>query len=71
MNVQFMQAPGAYSSTFFNQLIIGLQRTFASVVSKDEETPRIVLRSQNGTLYDLTVSNAGVLTVTPTSKTRA
>jgi hypothetical protein len=67
------QLPVANSNqvTFLNTLIQTLQRYFSLVVSQDEETPRIILRSPGGKLYDVTVTDAGVLTVTPTSKARA
>ena len=71
MNLSFPTAPESYSRTFANLLLATLQRGFAMAVSKDEETHRIILRSPNGTLYDVTVSDAGALTVTATSKTRA
>lgn len=70
MRVHLPAAPGSYSMSFFNQLTQQLQRAFGLVVSQDEETPRVVLRSPNGTLYDVKVSDAGVLAVTPTEKTR-
>jgi hypothetical protein len=70
MNTQFPVAPPNYSPTFFNLLLQQLTRYFGLTVSQDQEAPRIVLRSPNGTNYDLTVSDVGVLAVTPTSKTR-
>jgi len=71
MIIRFPVVPDRWSSAWGNQLLQTLQRSFSGAVSKDEETPRIVLRSPNGTLYDLTVSDTGTLTTTPTSKTRA
>jgi len=71
MNTQLPIAPDRYSSGYLNQLLQSLTRYFNLVVSQDEETPRIVLRSPNGKLFDLTVSDTGTLTVTATSKTRA
>ena len=71
MNIHLPTAPDRFTPAFFNHLLLTLRRAFAEVVSKDEETPRIVLRSPNGTNYDVTVSDAGALTVTPTEKTRA
>jgi len=55
---------------FFNQLLQQLQRALGLAVSQDEETPRIVLRSPNGTNYDVKVSDLGALVVTPSEKTR-
>jgi len=71
MNTQFPVVPAAYSSSFFNLLLQQLRGYFTQATAKDEETPRIVLRSPNGTRYDVTVSDAGALVVTATSKTRA
>lgn len=70
MNTQFPVAPDRWSNTFGNQLLSLLQRYFTQATAKDEETPRIILRSPNGSNYDLTVSDAGVLVVTPTVRTR-
>jgi len=70
MNFQFPAAPDRYSPAFFNNLFQSLRGLFGEAVGKDSETPRVVLRSPNGTLYDVTVSNAGALVVTPTEKTR-
>jgi hypothetical protein len=69
MRVHLPASPGSYSSQFFNELVQQLQRAFGLAVSRDEETPRIVLRSPDGTNYDVTVSNAGALVVTPSVKT--
>jgi hypothetical protein len=66
MNTQFPDAPAGYSSAFFNQLLTQLRSYFTQATAKDEETPRVILRSPNGSNYDLTVSDAGVLVVTPT-----
>jgi hypothetical protein len=71
MNTRLPIAPAAWSTTFFNDLIQSLTVYFGQAVSKDEETPRIILRSPNGTRYDVTVTDAGALTITPTTKERA
>jgi hypothetical protein len=71
MNTQFPTAPDRYSQSFANLLLQQLRTYFTQAVAKDEQTPRIVLRSPSGANYDVTVSDAGVLVVTPTSKTRA
>jgi hypothetical protein len=71
MNTQLPVAPTAYSPAFFNQLFMTLRGYFSQLSSKDAETPRVILRSPNGTNYDVTVSDAGVLVVTATVKTRA
>ena len=71
MNIKLPTVPSAWSPAFGNVLVSTLQRAFPSIVSRDEETPRIVLRSPNGTLYTVTVSDAGVLVVTLTTKPNA
>lgn len=71
MNTQFPIAPSSYTPQFANQLLQLLTRYFGQATAKDEETPRVVLRSPSGKNFDLTVSDAGALVVTPTSKTRA
>jgi hypothetical protein len=70
MNTQFPDAPAGYSGAFFNQLLTQLRTYFGQAVAKDEETPRVILHSPNGTRYDVTVSDAGVLVITPTAKSR-
>lgn len=43
------------------QLVDALRRIFISVLSQDEATPRVLLSAPNGTVYALTVDNAGAL----------
>ena len=71
MNITLPSAPERYSAPFFNNLFMTLRRTFNEAVSKDVETPRVILRSPSGKLFDVTVSDAGALVITPTEKTRA
>jgi hypothetical protein len=71
MNTHFPPSPDRWSNIFGNQLFSQLTRYFSQLVAKDEETPRVILRSPSGKNYDLTVSDAGALVVTPTVKTRA
>jgi hypothetical protein len=71
MNTRLPIAPAVYSPTFFNQFIESLTGYFTQAVSKDEETSRVILRSPNGTLYDVRVTDAGALTITATTKERA
>jgi len=70
MNITLPQAPDRYSGAFFNTLFQQLRRALGDAVSKDVETPRVILRSPAGNLFDVTVSDAGALVVTPTVKTR-
>ena len=69
MNLILPQAPNQYSGAFFNNLFQMFRTALGGAVSKDAETPRIILRSPNGSNFDLTVSDAGVLIVTPTVRT--
>lgn len=72
MIVHFPVVPSGLPATnYLNLLVSLLTRIFTDVVSKNEETPRVVLRSPNGTLFDLTVSDTGTLIVNPTRKDRA
>ena len=49
-----------------------IRRALIPAVSQDEAAARVLLRSPNGTVYAVTVSDAGVLstTVVPDGKTR-
>jgi hypothetical protein len=42
-----------------NIILDTIRRAFASAVSIDEAAPRLLLRSPNGTIYSLTVDDAG------------
>lgn len=63
MNVNLPPPPSNYSQVSFAQIIEALKRSFLSTVSKDEAAPRILLQAPNGKVYQVTVSNTGVLTV--------
>lgn len=71
MNTRFPPLPPYYSVGFFSTFFATLQSYFSRAVAHDEETPRIILRSPNGTRYDLKVSDAGAVVITPTGKVRA
>lgn len=70
MNTQFPIPAPVYTQGFLNQLIQNLRKYFEAAVSKDEETPRIILRSPSGKNFDVTVDDDGVLVVTETERTR-
>jgi len=55
-------APPSYSSGAFNQIIDALRRAFQPAVSQSEASPRLLLQAPNGTVYEVTVNNSGVLT---------
>lgn len=38
-----------------------IRRALIPAVSQDEATPRLMLRSPNGTVYEVTVNDAGTL----------
>lgn len=46
------------------QLVEALTRTFSGVVSQNEASARVLLQSPNGSIWSLTVDDAGVLSVT-------
>jgi hypothetical protein len=48
-----------------------IRRAFIPAISQDEAAPRVLLRSPNGTVYSVTVSDAGVISTAVTDgKTR-
>jgi hypothetical protein len=63
MNINLPPPPLSYTPTSFTQVFEALKRSLLPAVSKDEAAPRILLQSPNGSVYQVTVSNAGVLTV--------
>lgn len=63
MNINLPPPPLSYTPASFTQVFEALKRSLLPAVSKDEAAPRILLQSPNGTVYQVTVSNAGVLTV--------
>jgi hypothetical protein len=71
MNIQFPIPPGNITQAFIIQVLDIIRKTFISVVSKDQSVSRILLSSPNGTVYEVTVSDAGVVTTAINSgKTR-
>jgi hypothetical protein len=70
MRIHFPTFPGPLGPTLqlaFNNL----QTALMAAISKDEAAPRILLSSPNGTVYSITVSDAGVVTTVAISgKTR-
>lgn len=43
-----------------------IRRAFIPAISQDEAAPRVLLRSPNGTVYSVTVSDAGVISTAVT-----
>jgi hypothetical protein len=49
-------------SSSMGVILDSIRRALIPAVSQDEAAPRIMLRSPNGTVYEVTVSDAGTLT---------
>ena len=61
MIIYLPPAPRQYDPGVFNQLIDALRRAFQPAVSQSEASPRLLLQAPNGTIYEVTVNNSGVL----------
>ncbi|CAB5170388.1 hypothetical protein UFOVP155_21 [uncultured Caudovirales phage] len=53
--------PAGPYQQFFQQVLDTLRKSFLSVVSKDEASPRVLLLAPNGQVYSVTVDNSGTL----------
>jgi hypothetical protein len=63
-----MPSPG----TGLPQILDAIRRALIPAISQDEAAPRVLLQSPDGTVYSVTVDNAGSLkTVKVDGKTRA
>lgn len=62
MKVIIPPPPPSYSVASFVQVFDAIKRSFLSTVSKDEATPRILLQAPDGKIWQVTVTNSGVLT---------
>lgn len=62
MLISFPPPPSGFNPSYLAQVLDTIRRTFMTVVGQDEGIRRIILLSPNGTAYDITVSNAGVVT---------
>lgn len=62
MNINLPPPPSSYNPQTFIQIIDAIKRAMLSTISKDEAAPRIMLQAPNGKVYQVTVSNTGVLT---------
>jgi len=58
------QPPQHYSQGFMTQFMARVGLLFSQVVSSEQEAPCIILSSPNGTLWRVTVSDAGALVTT-------
>jgi hypothetical protein len=71
MNIILPPPPPQYNPYLFTQAFDAIKRAMLPVVSKDEAAPRVLLQSPDGTVWEITVSNAGVVTAAVNSgKTR-
>lgn len=61
--------PPQYNPYTFTQAFDAIRRALLPLISKDEAAPRILLQSQNGTIYELKVNNDGTLVVNTGSST--
>lgn len=64
MKVTLPPPPLSYSPANFTQVFDAIKRVMLPAVSKDEATPRVLLLAPNGSIWEVTVSNSGVLTTT-------
>lgn len=62
MKIVLPPPPASYSASNFIQVFDAIKRTLIPAVSKDEATPRILLQAPDGKIWEVTVSNSGVLT---------
>jgi hypothetical protein len=63
MNVTIPPPPPTYNSFSLTQAFEAIRRAFISSVSQDEAAPRILLRAEDGRVYDITVNNTGATPV--------
>lgn len=62
MIVSFPSPPPNYSPSAIVQILDTIRRALINVVSSEEAAQRIMLRSPGGKVYQVTVSDTGVLT---------
>lgn len=71
MQVNFPVPPLSYAPQAVTQILDTIRRAFVNVVSTQEAVHRILLRSPSGTIYEITVSDSGVVqTAVNSGKTR-
>lgn len=61
MIVFLPQPPNGPDQPFFLQMGETIRRAFMGVVSQNEAAQRIMLRSPDGSVYEVTVDNTGTL----------
>lgn len=61
MQVNLPPAPFGYVQQSMALILDTIRRAFIGVVSENEAAHRILLRSPNGTVYEITVSDTGTV----------
>ena len=64
MNVNLPPAPAAYDAGYFTRSLAMIDRLLGQAVLRFEAAPAVLLQSPNGSVYKVTVSDAGTLTTT-------
>jgi hypothetical protein len=71
MQINLPPAPFGYVQQSWALILDTIRKSFVGVVSQNEAAYRILLRSPNGTVYEVTVSDTGTLqTAVNDGKTR-
>lgn len=71
MNIRFPAFPTNPLGQQLQQAFQIAATAFNSVVSKDEASPRVIFQSPNGTIYAVSITDAGAITTAAISgKTR-
>jgi len=64
MRANLPPAPAAYDAGYFTRALSALDQIVGQTVNKIEAVDSVLLQAPNGSVYKLTVSNAGTLTAT-------
>ncbi len=64
MNITFPPPPGQYVPQFMTNVLSAIRIAFADVAGSREAVAHVILRSPNGTTYNVTVDDGGSLIVT-------
>lgn len=67
MNITLPPPPPNYSPASFSQVFDAIRRALIPAVSRDEAVSRVLLQSPNGTVYSVTINDAGTLATTVNS----
>lgn len=61
MILNFPKIPGAVNATYLSTVLDTIREGFRQVNSRRYAQDRVLLRSPNGTVYQLTIDNSGVV----------